>query len=157
MKEAIIDITSFIKQDILPNLPYYLLQVFLLVLMVIIFAFINIFVRLVTDPFCYKVLRMKEENRGSGMVAFVISLVIAAFMLVVAYNAFPQLQPTVVGWTGNKVQQILTWDWEETIEAVPEKMKNILPKDTEKKAETKADPEKKSEEKPPPSKKPTGN
>lgn len=157
MKEAIIDVMGFIKQDILPNLPYYLLQVFLFVLLVIIFAFINIIVRLVTDPLCYKVLRMKEENRGPGMVAFVVSLVVAAFMLVVAYNAFPQLQPTVVGWTGHKVQQILTWDWEETFEAVPEKIKKVLPKDDDKKAETKTEPAKKTETKTPPPKKPDGN
>jgi Na+/proline symporter len=112
------EITNLIKHDILPNLPYYLLQIFLIVLMVIVFAFVNIVVRFITDPLCIKVLRMKENKRGPGTVGFVISAVIMVFLLIFAYNAFPQLQPTVIGWTGKQLQKVVTWDFE----GIPDKV-----------------------------------
>lgn len=132
MKEFIINITTFLREDFFPNLPFYLLQVFLVVLVVILFAGINILVRFITDPVCYKIFRMKEHKSGPGMVAFVIALVISAFLLMAAYNAFPQMRPTVIGWAGHKLQQVLTSEEVESIKpkltldnlkAAPEKIK----------------------------------
>ena len=69
MKKVVFEITSFIRNYLIPHLPYYLLQIFLIVLMIIAFAIINIIVRFVTDPLCIKVLRMKENKRGPGTIA----------------------------------------------------------------------------------------
>ena len=110
MKEAIANLTNFMKNDFFTNLPYYMLQVFLLVLVVLIFAGINIVVRFVTDPICYKVLRMKENKSGAGAVAFVLAVFITLFLLVVANNSLPQLRPTVIGWAGHNIQKVLTSD-----------------------------------------------
>jgi hypothetical protein len=87
-----------------------LLQVFLLVLLVIVFAGINIVVRLITDPLCIKVLRMREDKRWPSLIGLVISTVIMVILLIVAYTSFPQLRPTVIGWAGKHLQQVVTWD-----------------------------------------------
>jgi hypothetical protein len=120
-------ILSFFKYDFFPNLAFYLLQVFLIVLMVLVFAGVNIVVRIITDPLCIKVFRMKEHKRGPGMVAMVITVVICAFLLVISYNAFPQLQPTVIGWTGKQVQKVVTWDWEDAPKQIEKKLKGSMP------------------------------
>ena len=109
MKDFVAGIFTFFRDDFFPNLGYYLLQIFLVVLWVLIFAGVNIMVRFVTDPICIKVLRMKEHKRGPGLVGLVIALVLMAFLLAFAYSTFPQLRPTVIGWTGHKVQQLIHW------------------------------------------------
>lgn len=108
MKESVASLLNFFKNDFFPNLPYYLLQIFLIVVMLLIFAGINIGVRMITDPICTKVLRMKEHKRGPGMVGLVITLLICAFLLAWTYSAVPQLRPTVIGWTGEKIQNLFT-------------------------------------------------
>ncbi|HPQ70756.1 MAG TPA: hypothetical protein PKW95_16650 [bacterium] len=107
MKEAIANGLAFFKNDFFPNLPFYLLQIFLVVLIVLLFAGINIAVRMITDPICIRVLRMKENKRGPGMVGLVIALVITTLLLALAYTSFPQLRPTVVGWLGEKVVRLI--------------------------------------------------
>jgi len=52
------------------------------------------------------VLRMKEHKRGPGFVGLGISVIITALLLAWSYSAFPQLRPTVIGWTGHQVQKI---------------------------------------------------
>jgi hypothetical protein len=106
MKELIAKIINFFRYDFFPNLAYYLLQIFLVVVLVLIFAGINIGVRMVTDPICIKVLRMKENKRGPGLVGLGISVIITALLLAWSYAAFPQLRPTVIGWTGHQVQKL---------------------------------------------------
>jgi len=149
MKEVIANITTFIKRDLIPNLWYYLVQIFLIVLVVIAFALINIVVRFVTDPLCIKVLRMKENKRGPGMVGLVIALLITTFLLIAAYNLFPQLEPTVIGWAGKNLQKVLTSDKMPDIEALPEKIK-----DAAQKAVSEPDKDKKTPSKPTPTPKP---
>ncbi len=119
------DITHVIEHVILPNLPYFLRQIFLIVLMVIVFAFVNIVVRFITDPLCIKVLRMKENKRGPGTVGFVVSAVIMVFLLIFAYNAFPQLQPTVIGWTGKTLQKVISLDFDSFDKSIPSEVKGV--------------------------------
>ncbi len=106
MKEGIAAIIDFIRNDFFPNLAYYLLQIFLIVVLVLIFAGINIGVRMITDPICIKVLRMKENKRGPGTVGLGISVIITALLLMWSYATFPQLRPTVIGWTGHQIQRL---------------------------------------------------
>ncbi len=110
MKEIIGRIFTFFRDDFFPHLSYYLLQVFLVVLLVIVFAGINIFVRFVTDPLCIKVLRMREDRRGPGFVGLFFSTIIMALLLIYSYAHFPQMRPTVVGWVGGKLQQAVVRD-----------------------------------------------
>jgi hypothetical protein len=107
MKEGLAKIFNFFKNELVPNLPYYLLQIFLVVVMVLIFAGINLAVRMLTDPICIKVLRMKEHKRGPGFVGLVISAIIMAILLMWSYATFPQLKPTIIGWTGHHLQILL--------------------------------------------------
>lgn len=107
MKEAIAKGLAFFKNEFFPNLPYYLLQIFLIVLVVMLFAGINIAVRMITDPICTRVLRMKENKRGPGLVGMVITLVISSLLLALAYTSLPQLRPTVIGWLGEKVVRLI--------------------------------------------------
>jgi len=109
MKEFIGSVFRFFRDDFFPNIGFYLLQIFLIVLMVLIFAGINIVVRFITDPICHKVLRMKENKRGPGMVGLVISVIIFVLLLAWVYVAFPQLEPTVVGWTGKQMYRLVNW------------------------------------------------
>ena len=109
MKEFVTKVLVFFRDDFFPNLPYYLLQIFLIVVLVLIFAGINIAVRMITDPICHKVLRMREDKRWPGLIGLVIAAVITALLLAWSYTVFPQLRPTVIGWTGHKVQQLLNW------------------------------------------------
>jgi hypothetical protein len=110
MKQWIADGLSFFRDDFFPNLGYYLLQIFLIVLVVLIFSGINILVRFITDPICIKVLRMREDKRWPGMVGLFLSTIVTAILLVFIYNSFPQVRSTVIGWTGEKLQQLITWD-----------------------------------------------
>ena len=103
-------IFAFFRDDFFPNLSYYLLQVFLLVLLVILFAGVNLLVRFLTDPVCINVLRMREEKRGPGLVGLFFSTIIMVFALVFAFSHFPQLRPTAVGWVGEKLQHVIVWD-----------------------------------------------
>lgn len=110
MKQWIADGLSFFRDDFFPNLGYYLLQIFLIVLVVLIFSGINILVRFITDPICIKVLRMREDKRWPGLVGLFLSTIVTAILLIFIYSSFPQVRSTVIGWTGEKLQQIITWD-----------------------------------------------
>lgn len=110
MKQWIAEGLSFLRNDFFPNLGYYLLQIFLIVLVVLIFSGINIVVRFITDPICIKVLRMREEKRWPGLVGLFFSAIITAILLIFLYGHFPQLRSTVIGWTGEKLEHLITWD-----------------------------------------------
>jgi hypothetical protein len=107
MKQMVYDVASFIRNDLLPNIPFYLLQLFLIVITVLVFTFINVIVRFFTDPVCTKVLRMNENKRGPSTVAFVITLCLTAVLFASMYQAFPQFRPTVLGWAGEKVHRLI--------------------------------------------------
>jgi hypothetical protein len=110
MKEAIAGIFSFFRDDFFPNLGYYLLQIFLIVLVVMLFAGINIAVRFITDPICTKVLRMREDKRWPSMIGLFFSAIITAILLIWSYAHVPQMRPTVIGWAGKQLQTLVTWD-----------------------------------------------
>jgi len=110
MKDFIADVFRFFKNDFFPNLAYYLLQIFLVVLVVLIFAGINIVVRFITDPICTKILRMKEHKRGPAMVGLVIATVITIILLSLTYTTFPSLRSTVIGWMGHQAYHLMTFE-----------------------------------------------
>jgi len=105
MKRILADIGSFFRDDLLPNIGHYLLQGFMLLVVLIVFVAITIVVRLLIDPLLLKVFRLREDSRLPGFLALVLSLVVLGYALIFAANRFAPVRPTVVGRAGEQLRE----------------------------------------------------
>lgn len=107
MKQILADIGSFFRDDLLPNIGHYLLQAFLILVVLVVFTAITIVVRLFIDPVMFKVFRLREGNRLPGLLSLILSLVILAYVLIFSVNRFAPIRPTVVGWAGENLRELV--------------------------------------------------